>query len=72
MNLLSDLTPLSGLGKLCFVHMDHNKEITSIAELASCNMLATVSVFGTSVEEVRVLTDMEIVVHHGIIKEEEE
>ena len=68
-NLLSDLTALSGLQKLNTVYMDYNAEITSIAELVDCHVLILVSVYGTKVTEVKMLTDQSIIVHYNPVQE---
>ena len=61
-NLLSDLSPLSGLKSLNTVNMEGNTEITSLEPLANCRNLFRVNVLDTKVTEVRVLTDKSIAV----------
>ena len=64
-NLLSDLSNLSGLDNLNSVYMDYNEEIDSIEELADCHVLILVSVYGTKVTEVEMLTDQSVIVHYN-------
>ena len=64
-NLIESLKPLAGLRSLNAISMDYNEKISSIAELAECYLLITVSVYGTNVTEIEALTDRSVVVHYN-------
>lgn len=55
-NQLTSLEGLKGLQNLNYVNMDHNIGITSVSPLAKCPILVEVSVYGTGVTDVSVLT----------------
>ena len=55
-NQLTSLEPLSVLAQLNYVIMDFNSGLSSVAPLAKCHQLVEVSVYGTSVTDVSVLT----------------
>lgn len=74
-NQISDLTPLSVLKFVNFITMDYNSEIESVDMLATCNMLAVVSVYGTKVDDltkIEVLHNLDIVVHYSQASSTEE
>lgn len=56
-NQLTSLAGLSGLSNLNYVYMDSNAGITSVSPLSKCYQLVEVSVYGTGVTDVSVLTD---------------
>jgi len=64
-NQLKTLEPLKELPRLNHVLMDYNKEIKSVNELASCPVLIKVSIYGTKVTDVTVLTDQSILVNYN-------
>ncbi len=64
-NLITSLSALAGLKNLNSVYMDYNAEISSVSELADCHVLILVSVYGTKVKEIKMLTDQSIIVHYN-------
>lgn len=65
-NQISSLQPLKGIANLNYVLMDHNKNIRSVSELASCPRLIQVNVYGTKVtrSNAKVLEDQSIIVNY--------
>ena len=61
-NLLTSLDNLGGLANLNNVYMDYNEGISSISPLVDCSRLVQVKVYGTSVEEVTALLEMDVLV----------
>lgn len=61
-NKLDTLKPLEGLDNLNNVYMDYNEEISSITPLTSCHRIVLVKVYGTKVQDVKALLDMDVVV----------
>ena len=61
-NLLTSLENLGGLANLNNVYMDYNEGISSISPLVDCSRLVQVKVYGTSVEEVTALLEMDVLV----------
>ena len=61
-NLLTSLKNLGGLVNLNNVFMDYNEEISSIKPLVDCNRLVQVKVYGTKVEDVTELLEMDVLV----------
>ena len=59
-NLLSSLEPLAGLHALCYVYMDYNTDISTVAGLETCHMLARLSIYATKVSDVQALKDMNV------------
>lgn len=62
-NQLTNVNQLFGLTNLNSVVLDYN-EIEDISGLADCPRLISVDVFGTKVKDVKVLQDMDVVVHY--------
>jgi internalin A len=63
-NNLKDLKALSGISTLNYVYMDHNKKLSTIEPLKTCNMLVQINVFGTKVSKVDWFLDHDIVVNY--------
>lgn len=63
-NQLSSLENLEGLRNLSYVYMDYNTEINSVAYLERCPLLLKVSVYGTKVSDVSMLTEQGIIVYY--------
>ena len=61
-NMLSSLENLGGLENLNNVFMDYNAEISSIQPLVECSRLVQVKVYGTKVEDVTALLNMDVLV----------
>lgn len=61
-NKITSLEALKGLENLNNVFMDYNEELDSVAPLASCNRLVQVKVYGTKVEDVSALLEMDVIV----------
>lgn len=61
-NLLTSLENLGGLENLNNVYMDYNAEISSVKPLVDCNRLVQVKVYGTKVEDVTALLEMDVLV----------
>lgn len=61
-NQLDSLDALGGLQNLNNVFMDYNEGISSVKALADCNRLVQVKVYGTGVEDVSMLLEMDVVV----------
>ena len=61
-NQITSLAALKGLENLNNVYMDYNEELSSVAPLTSCNRLVMVKVYGTKVENVTDLLEMDVVV----------
>lgn len=55
-NQLTTLAPLSVLSRLNYVTMDYNSGLTSLSPLKNCEQLVEVSVYGTAITDVSVLT----------------
>lgn len=70
-NVLTSLDSLSGLKNLNDVYMDYNEEISSIASLKDCPVLIQVNVYGTKVTEVKMLTDLSVIVNYNPVQEED-
>lgn len=67
-NLLTDLSGLSNLHTLSYVYMDNNRGISSVACLKNCYLLLKVSVCGTKVSDVSMLTEHDnIIVYYDYI-----
>lgn len=69
-NLISDLSPLSGLQNLNFIFMDNNPNIQYISMLVSCPNLVEIYVQHTMVkeEDVKLIPeDMGIIIHYDYI-----
>ena len=63
-NQLSSLKQLDGLRNLRYVYLDYNEKISSVAPLERCPLLLKVSVYGTRVSNVSMLTDQGIIVYY--------
>ena len=63
-NNLKDLKSLSGITTLNYVYMDHNKKLSTIEPLKTCNMLVQINVFGTKVSKVDWFLEHDIVVNY--------
>ena len=61
-NKINSLEALKGLENLNNVFMDYNEELASVKPLASCNRLVQVKVYGTKVEDVSALLEMDVIV----------
>lgn len=61
-NQIQSLSALEGLENLNNVFMDYNEELSSISPLTSCHRLVQVKVYGTKVENVSALLEMDVVV----------
>ena len=61
-NLLTSLENLGGLANLNNVYMDYNEGIASIKPLVDCSRLVQVKVYGTKVEDVTALLEMDVLV----------
>lgn len=61
-NKIESLKALDGLENLNNVFMDYNEELSSIKPLVNCNRLVQVKVYGTKVEDVSALLEMDVVV----------
>ena len=61
-NLITSLDALEGLENLNNVFMDYNTEISSVSPLTSCYRLIQVKVYGTNVDDVSELLDMNVLV----------
>lgn len=61
-NNIDSLAALSGLENLNNVYMDYNQELSSISPLTSCNRIVLVKVYGTKVQNVDALLEMDVVV----------
>lgn len=61
-NQITSLDALEGLYNLNNVFMDYNTEISSVSALTSCHCLIQVKVYGTQVEDVSDLLDMNVIV----------
>ena len=64
-NNISSLKPLGGLRNLNNVHMDYNKNISSVEPLKDCHLLVEVNVYATKVTKVTVLTDQGVIVNYN-------
>jgi internalin A len=64
-NKIKSLSPLNGLKSLNKVHMDYNKDISSVKDLADCPLLVEVNVYGTKVKDVSDLTKQSIIVNYN-------
>ena len=62
-NAISDLTPLSNMHTLNFVHMDYNK-ITSVAPLAKCHTLVQINIFGNEIKDPQTITETDIIINY--------
>ena len=63
-NKLGSLDNLAYLLNLSYVFMDYNEEISSVASLERCPLLLKVSVYGTKVSDVSMLTEQGIIVYY--------
>lgn len=63
-NKITSLDPLSGLQQLNNVYMDYNESLQSVECLAKCPVLIQVNVYGTQVSNVKMLTDMSVIVKY--------
>lgn len=63
-NNITSLEPLAGLENLNNVFMDYNQNLESVTCLKDCYRLIQVNVYGTKVRDVRVLTDMSVIVKY--------
>lgn len=70
-NSLTSLDRLSGLKNLNDVYMDYNEELSSIESLKECPVLIQVNVYGTKVTEVKMLTDLSVIVNYNPVQEED-
>lgn len=61
-NQLNSLEALGGLANLNNVYMDYNEELSSIKPLVDCSRLVQVKVYGTKVEDVSALLEMDVLV----------
>ena len=61
-NKIESLSALTGLENLNNVFMDYNEALSSIKPLVDCSRLVQVKVYGTKVEDVSALLDMDVVV----------
>jgi len=61
-NKIESLNALKGLENLNNVFMDYNEELSSIKPLVDCSRLVQVKVYGTKVEDVSALLEMDVVV----------
>lgn len=64
-NKIKSLAPLSGLKSLNKVHMDYNKDISSVKDLADCPLLVEVNVYGTKVKDISDLSKQSIIVNYN-------
>lgn len=63
-NQLESVASLIGLPELTYVDVDYNEKIEDIACLSPCYLLVQVNAFGTKVKDVKVLTDMGVIVNY--------
>ncbi len=63
-NQLENVTALIGLPELTYVDVDYNANIEDVACLSPCYLLVQVNAFGTKVKDVKVLTDMGVIVNY--------
>lgn len=71
-NALEDISMLSVLAELNYVDVDYNENIEDIVCLAPCYLLVQVDAFGTKVEEVKLLTDMGVIVNYSPVPVDED
>ena len=62
-NQISDLSPLSNMHTLNFLHMDYNK-ITSVAALAKCHTLVQINIFGNEIKDPQTITETDIIMNY--------
>lgn len=62
-NEIRDLTPLTNMHTLNFVHMDYNK-ITSVAPLAKCHTLVQINIFGNEIKDPQTITETDIIMNY--------
>ncbi len=62
-NSLESLANLKKMQELTHVYMDYNA-LTSVAELSNCYHLVLVNVYGNEIEDVKMLTDQDIIVNY--------
>ena len=62
-NKISSVKPLAVLEKLNSAYLDYNK-ITTISAMKTCAQLVDVSVYGNSVWDAKILTDLDILVRY--------
>ena len=67
-NLLANIDNLASLKHINAINMDYNEELSSISALADCGKLIEVSVYGTKVTDVKVLTESGIVVNYNPVQ----
>ena len=66
-NQLSSLDELAVLENLNYIYMDQNANISSVAKLVDCYSLVEVSIYGTKVKDVSMLTKLDILVKYSPI-----
>lgn len=71
-NLIEDVSMLAGLPELTYVNVDYNENLEEIECLNACHLLVQVDAFGTKVAEVKLLTDMGVIVNFTPIVNEED
>lgn len=71
-NALEDISMLAVLQELNYVDVDYNEKIEDITCLSVCSLLVQVDAFGTKVEEVKVLTDMGVIVNYSPVPIDED
>lgn len=64
-NNLTTLDALSGLQQLNYVFMDYNSGISSVAALNKCSTLVEISIYGTSVTDVSILEEMNVIIKYA-------
>ena len=63
-NALESIETLGGLLSLNSVYMDYNADLDSIEALGQCPVLVVVNVYGTSVTDVKDISDMGVIVNY--------
>ena len=71
-NLIEDVSMLAGLPELTYVNVDYNENLEEIECLNACHLLVQVDAFGTKVAEVKLLTDMGVIVNFTPVVNEED
>lgn len=64
-NKIKDVKPLSGLGNLCTVTLDYNKDLKDVKPLTKCPNLGMLSVYGTKVKDISAFVDLEITIYYN-------
>ena len=62
-NQLESIEPLSVMKELAYVYLDYNA-LTSVEAIAGCTNLVQVNVYGNEIEDVKALTDQDIIVNY--------